>query len=426
MGSYRRGVVGLAKVAIDTAGGGGVENTAILLLEEVGPGSLGYLVGSASMDIHDWVPEAVIHVSERLVPQDTGVVDNNVDTAKGINGGLHDSIAILSGELGTNSLASHLLDLIDNIIRVDEIVNNDRSAMLGKCQAISTADTSTATGDEGDTPSEVNLLPLLIGSELGRLLKEGKEVVRPAGVLGVREIDDLVPLLQNSTGGVGLIALEELTTGALPTELGDVATANLKDGAGLASVALMHEDGNKGNNPLGLHKRKKVRGHDCLGHAASGNRCNDVGNDVVLGTLLRKSLSKADLGKFGGRVVGLAKIAEQTGSGSSVDNATELLFAEVWPGGTSRLVGTLDVDLEDQVPILVLHILEADIAEDTGIVDEDIDAAERLDGSFDNLVAILDAVVVGHSLAARGLDLVYYDIGCLWKEGEAVRTMLGR
>jgi hypothetical protein len=68
------------------------------------------------------------------------------------------------------------------------------------------------------------------------------------------------------------------------------------------------------------------------------------------------------------------------------------------------------VHLEDEVPVLVLHVLEADIAQDASIVDEDIDAPKRLDGRLDDPVAILDAVVVGYCLAARGFDLVDDDI----------------
>jgi hypothetical protein len=71
------------------------------------------------------------------------------------------------------------------------------------------------------------------------------------------------------------------------------------------------------------------------------------------------------------------------------------------------------VDLEDQVPILVLHVLEADVAQNTGIVDEDVDAAVGLDGRLDNLVAILYTVVVGDGLAASSLDLVDDDISGL-------------
>jgi hypothetical protein len=72
------------------------------------------------------------------------------------------------------------------------------------------------------------------------------------------------------------------------------------------------------------------------------------------------------------------------------------------------------VDLEDQVPVLVLHVLEADVAQDAGVVDQDVDAPKGLDGRLDDLVAVLDAVVVGNGLAACGLDLVDDDIRSLW------------
>jgi hypothetical protein len=71
------------------------------------------------------------------------------------------------------------------------------------------------------------------------------------------------------------------------------------------------------------------------------------------------------------------------------------------------------VDLVDEIPVLILHVLEADIAEDTSVVDEDIHTTEALDGGVDDGLAILDAVVVGDGLAARGTDLLNDDIGSL-------------
>ena len=64
------------------------------------------------------------------------------------------------------------------------------------------------------------------------------------------------------------------------------------------------------------------------------------------------------------------------------------------------------MDRVDQVPIRVLHVLEADISQDTGIVDENIDATECLDSGLDDPIAVLDGIVVGDGLAASGLDLV--------------------
>lgn len=59
----------------------------------------------------------------------------------------------------------------------------------------------------------------------------------------------------------------------------------------------------------------------------------------------------------------------------------------------------------DQIPILILHVLEADVTEDASIVDEDVDAAKGLDGGLDDPVTILDTVVVGDGLSTGSLDL---------------------
>lgn len=60
----------------------------------------------------------------------------------------------------------------------------------------------------------------------------------------------------------------------------------------------------------------------------------------------------------------------------------------------------------DQVPIRLLHVLEADIAQNAGIVDEDIDTTEGVDGRLDDGLAILDRVVVGNRLTAGGADRI--------------------
>jgi len=62
--------------------------------------------------------------------------------------------------------------------------------------------------------------------------------------------------------------------------------------------------------------------------------------------------------------------------------------------------------LHDQVPVVILHILKADVAQDAGIVDEDIDPPKVLNGSLDDGFTVLDAVVVGDGLAAGFSDLV--------------------
>ncbi len=143
------------------------------------------------------------------------------------------------------------------------------------------------------------------------------------------------------------------------------------------------------------------------------NGSNDIAVNVVFGALLGESLCETNHGELGGGVVGLAEGAVETGGRGGVNDAAVLLLTEVRPSGTGALVGTGDVDLHNEIPVLVCEVLEADVMEDTGIVDEDIDAAKGVDGGVDDLVAKLDAVVVGNGLAASGLDFVDDDISSL-------------
>ena len=48
------------------------------------------------------------------------------------------------------------------------------------------------------------------------------------------------------------------------------------------------------------------------------------------------------------------------------------------------------MDLHDQVPVRVLYVLEADVAENAGIVDEHVDASEGGNGGLDDLLAVLE------------------------------------
>lgn len=64
----------------------------------------------------------------------------------------------------------------------------------------------------------------------------------------------------------------------------------------------------------------------------------------------------------------------------------------------------------NQVPITIGHVLEADVAKDTSIIDKDVNAPIGCDGSLNDLVAVDDIVVVCDCLASRfqnfGNDLV--------------------
>ena len=92
-------------------------------------------------------------------------------------------------------------------------------------------------------------------------------------------------------------------------------------------------------------------------------------------------------------------------------------YFATYQGSSSYLVSALDMDLNDQIPILILHVLKADVPKNTSIIDEHVNPPKLLDSSLDDLLAILDAVVVRDRLAASGCDFVDDNIGGLSLSG---------
>jgi hypothetical protein len=81
------------------------------------------------------------------------------------------------------------------------------------------------------------------------------------------------------------------------------------------------------------------------------------------------------------------------------------------PGGDEV---TLQVDVDDRVPVGLGHVDQDPVPQDAGVVDQDVEVAEGLDGGVDQPLAALpvaDVVGVGHRLAAGGGDLVHHLLG---------------
>jgi hypothetical protein len=68
---------------------------------------------------------------------------------------------------------------------------------------------------------------------------------------------------------------------------------------------------------------------------------------------------------------------------------------------------------DDEVPVFIFHILEADISKDTCIVEQDIDPTEGFYGCLDDTLSVLYTVVVGDSLPSGSFDLVDNDVSGL-------------
>jgi hypothetical protein len=67
----------------------------------------------------------------------------------------------------------------------------------------------------------------------------------------------------------------------------------------------------------------------------------------------------------------------------------------------------------NQIPVIVLHVLKRDISQDSRVVDQDIDAAKVLNGSINNSLSVLHAIVVGDGFAASLADFFNDNIGGL-------------
>lgn len=71
------------------------------------------------------------------------------------------------------------------------------------------------------------------------------------------------------------------------------------------------------------------------------------------------------------------------------------------------------MNLDDQIPIFILHILEANIPQNARIIDQDVNPSKILDGCLNDTLAIDHIVVVRNRFPARSSDLVDDHIGGL-------------
>src|SRR3546814_3710563 len=129
-------------------------------------------------------------------------------------------------------------------------------------------------------------------------------------------------------------------------------------------------------------------------------RISDWSSDVC-----SSDLDDADLR---GRIIGLADIADQPAGRGEVDEAARLLFAKPGRRGLWDIEHAGQIDLDDALPILVAHLVPDGVAQDAGIVDDRVDAAEFGDRILDDARGILrigDVAEVGDGLAARSDDV---------------------
>jgi hypothetical protein len=71
------------------------------------------------------------------------------------------------------------------------------------------------------------------------------------------------------------------------------------------------------------------------------------------------------------------------------------------------------MDVHNEVPVLILHVLEADVPQDASIVDQDVNSSKVLDSSLNDLLAIRYAIVVGYGFTACSFYFIDDNVGSL-------------
>ena len=112
------------------------------------------------MNVDDNIPFIQCHFLERLVPQDAGIVDQDIDRAKFIDGGLDDPFCplpirdrVLVGNRGaasrTDFLHNHIssIALTGTIDGAPKIIDHNLGAKSGQLERMLLAESTTRTGD---------------------------------------------------------------------------------------------------------------------------------------------------------------------------------------------------------------------------------------------------------------------------------------
>lgn len=71
------------------------------------------------------------------------------------------------------------------------------------------------------------------------------------------------------------------------------------------------------------------------------------------------------------------------------------------------------MNLDNQIPVFILHVLEADVPQDARIVDQDVDSSEILDGCLNDVLAIDHIIVICNGFSTGGSNFLDNDIGGL-------------
>src|SRR5579864_8302225 len=155
-------------------------------------------------------------------------------------------------------------------------------------------------------------------------------------------------------------------------------------------------------------------GRDRVDHAGPGERRDAVRAHRKALHVERNAARQPDDAHLGRHVVGLTEIADQARCRRHVHEAAGILLAEVRRAGAAHVEAAVQVHADHVGPVRPAHAVKDAIAQNAGIVDQNVDPAERIERRLDDLIGIAglaDRERRGDGRAAGFLDLVDDGLG---------------
>ena len=246
----------------------------------------------------------------------------------------------------------------------------------------------------------------------------------PDGDRVLRRIADLIEVGADVLERQGRVVV---ALGSADEESGDLTAADREDLAGDRAVCVGqvcdHGSDERGVEPvkerthqlLGLWIVDRGRAaHRVVHHSGRGDGDDRVDLDIEAGRFCREHARQPDDSGLGGAVVGHPRRAEDARRGRGVDDAAEVLLPHDFPCRPGHEERALEVHVHQRGQPLFGHVLEIGIAHGTCVVDEDVDAAPRVDRGVDDGLAAFrrcDAVGVGDGFSPVVPDLLRGVVG---------------
>ena len=172
------------------------------------------------------------------------------------------------------------------------------------------------------------------------------------------------------------------------------AAVHAQDLSGNVPPVLAGEVGDGGGDLPGLSEaaqRGQLPGHvlDLVGqgpghiglHEAGGN---NIGGNGLARHLLGDALGKAQQGRLGGRVIGLAGVADDPGDGADVDDPAPFTPHHRPQGRPAGDEHRAEIDGDDLVEFRVGHPQQQVVAGDPGVVDQNVQTLVLTGDSLDH------------------------------------------